>query len=238
MKRQLMALNLLLLALLCGAGYRFFAMRTGFREREERVLGKRVAAKSYPPLPAIPAVVPMTGANYVDVAQKMLLSKDRNPTVIIDPDPPPAKKPMPPLPVVQGLMNLGSPSIIMSERPGAGQKTYHAGDKVGAFTLVAFDSEKVVLDWEGERLERTLDELIEKVPPPNAAAQASPLAGVPAQAPAPAQAEAKGPGGDIGGGYRGCIPNDSTPSGTVRDGVRKVEIVTPFGKSCRWEPVR
>ena len=131
----------------------------------------------------------------------------------------------------------GEPSIIMSERPGAVQRTYHAGEKVGPFTLVSFNSDKVVLDWDGEKLERNFDDLVEKSAPPQAGVAPGVSGGSSAPAPPPAR-EAKGPGGDIGGGYHGCQANDSTPSGTVRDGLRKVEIVTPFGKSCRWEPVR
>ena len=137
-------------------------------------------------------------------------------------------------------MTLGEPSIIMTEKPGAAQKTFHQGEKVGAFTLIAFDSETVVLDWNGEKVERKLEDLIERVPPPSAAGGVgvSPPAASAQAAVASTPAEPKGPGGDIGGGYRGCMPNDNTPSGTVRDGLRKIEVVTPMGKSCRWEPVR
>ncbi|MBS1871884.1 MAG: hypothetical protein JSU00_01630 [Acidobacteria bacterium] len=237
MRRKLMALNLALIAVLGLVANRFFEVRTAAREREAAMLGKKIAPKSYPPLPALPLIAPMAAANYLDVAQHMLMARDRNPNVIIDPDPPKQKPPMPPMPVIQGLMSLGEPSIIMSERPGAVQRTYHAGEKVGPFTLVSFNSDKVVLDWDGEKLERNFDDLVEKSAPPQAGVAPGVSGGSSAPAPPPAM-EAKGPGGDIGGGYHGCQANDSTPSGTVRDGLRKVEIVTPFGKSCRWEPVR
>ena len=238
MKRKLMALNLALITLLCALGYRFRQVNLALNEREARVLGKKVAPRTFPPLTPIAPVIPLVAANYLDVAQKMLLSRDRNPTVIIDPEPEKVKPVMPPLPLVQGLMTLGEPSIIMSEKPGATQKTYHQGEKVGAFKLVAFDSETVVLDWNGEMVERKLEDMIERAPAPSATGGAG--AGAPAGAPPPppAPTEAKGPGGDIGGGYHGCLANDSTPSGTVRDGLRKIEVSTPMGKSCRWEPVR
>ena len=152
---------------------------------------------------------------------------------------------MPPLPVVQGLMMMGDPGIIMTEKPGAGQKTYRQGEQVGAFKLVAFDASRVVLDWNGEKVERKLEDLLEKTAVPAPAAENAAAASAPAPAPptvsntvsSPA-ATVQGPGIDIGGGFRGCLQNDSTPSGTIRDGLRKVEIATPFGKSCRWEPVR
>jgi hypothetical protein len=45
-----------------------------------------------------------------------------------------------------------------------------------------------------------------------------------------------GPGEDTGRGYKVCIPNDSTPDGSIVDGYRKVSIATPFGNACRWDP--
>jgi hypothetical protein len=61
-----------------------------------------------------------------------------------------------------------------------------------------------------------------------------------ADTPAPAVAVASGalPGVDVGGGNRGCAASDKAPAGTVRNGYRKVEADTPFGKTCRWEPAR
>ncbi len=241
MTRKLMLLNIVLVAMLAFLYVRFRQVSDAGAEREQRVLAQKVVPQKYPPVPALPIVAPVVGANYLDVAQRMVLARDRNPNVIIDPEPVKEKPVMPALPVVQGLMMLSEPGIIMTEKPGAGQKTYHPGEKVGAFKLVAFDSNKVVLDWNGEVVERKLEELLEKTAPPAAGSGAVPVAG---SAPPPAVSSTvnqpattpQGPGVDIGGGYRGCSTNDSTPSGTVRDGLRKIEINTPFGRSCRWEP--
>jgi hypothetical protein len=240
MTRRLMLLNLALLALLALLVYRFKEVSAASREREARVLGQKIEARKYPPLPAAPPVKPAVGANYIDIATRMLLAKDRNPTVIIDPEPVKEKPKMPPLPVVQGLMNFGDPGLIMSDKPGAVQKTYHKGEKVGPFKLVAFDSDHVVLDWDGEKVERKLDELLEKgpaPPPPGSAAPGAQAPSIANTAPLPS-ATPQGPGVDIGGGFKGCQPNDSTPSGTVQNGLKKVEIATPFGRSCRWEPAK
>jgi hypothetical protein len=240
MKRRLMALNLVLIAILGALEVRFQQVRNHVRERETRVLGQKVPAQKYPPLPAAPAVPPVVAANYLDVAQRMVMARDRNPAVIIDPEPVKVKPPMPALPVAQGLMMIGEPAIIMTEKPGAQQRTYHKGDKIGAFKLLAFDADRVVLDWDGEKVERKLEDLLEKTPAPSASG-GGPAAPAAAAAPPPSAASAPtplGPGVDIGGGYHGCQANDSTPSGTVQNGMRKVEVVTPFGKSCRWEPVK
>ncbi len=47
-----------------------------------------------------------------------------------------------------------------------------------------------------------------------------------------------GMGDDIGGGAHGCLPGDSSPSGTIREGFRKVVMESMFGSICKWEPVK
>ena len=240
MKRKLMALNLALIAMLVVVAYRFRQVHDAGEQREARVLGQHLPNKKYPALAPIPPVPSAVAANYLDVAQRMLLARDRNPNVIIDPEPVKQKPPMPPMPVVHGLMTLGEPGIILSEKPGAEQRTYHAGDKVGPFKLIAFDSNTVELDWDGEKVDKKLQDLWEKTAAPaagGAAGNTPPPPSSVSAASAPAQSPL-GPGVDIGGGFKSCQPNDSIPSGTVQNGLRKVELQTPFGKSCRWEPAK
>lgn len=242
MKRKLALLNLALVAVLVWIGFRFRAVNTAARERESAVLAKRIPRQTYPPLPAPPTVQPLVAGNYLNLATRMLLAKDRNPNVIIDPEPVQEKPKMPPLPVAHGLMLFGDPGIIMSERPGAVQRTYRKGEKIGAFKLLAFDNKHVVFDWNGEKVDRTLDELLEKTPSPiqdpaaSASAANAPVASVASQQ--TSNAQPLGPGADVGGGIRACQANDSLPAGAVQGGYRKVEVATPFGRSCRWEPVR
>jgi hypothetical protein len=232
-------LNILLLGLLAALSWRYRQTYLAARERENRVLKVRIVPEKPAPLAPAPSYTPLIAANYFDVAQKMLFARDRNSTVIYDPPaPPPPPAPMPALPAFYGLMTgFGDPGIILSEKPGASQRIYRAGDVVGAFKLVSFDNARILFDWDGKKVEKRLDELVAKVtaPPPSASAPAAAAAApvVPPPTPTPL-----GPGVDIGGGYRGCMANDSTPSGTVRDGLRKVEVPTPFGKSCKWEPVK
>jgi hypothetical protein len=238
-KRKLLLLNIALAGMIVWVGFRFREVRTEMAQREQRVLHQRLVLEKYPPFPSTPPPAPMVAANYIDVAQRMLLAKDRNPTVIIDPEPVTQKPPMPPLPVAHGLMLLGEPGIILSERPGAVQRTYRPGEKVGPFKLVAFDSRKVVLDWNGEKVEKPFEEILEKAsaPPADSGSAAGTTQQTP-QTPQPVQTQPLGPGIDVGAGVRACQPNDSYPNGAVQGGFRKIEVPTPFGKSCRWEPVK
>ena len=84
MNRKILVLNLALLALLGTLGWMLRAHWRETRARELATLAKaaRRSVQLPPPSPAPPeAVVP---ANYLDVAQKTLFSKDRNPNVIIE----------------------------------------------------------------------------------------------------------------------------------------------------------
>src|SRR6202035_3233990 len=90
-----------------------------------------------PPITNPPAAEPVRAAGYIDIAQKDLFSKDRNPTVVVEAAPAPAKPPMPKLPLFHGLVDLGDgPMAIMSDGAKAPHRDYQPGDKVGAFTLV------------------------------------------------------------------------------------------------------
>lgn len=42
----------------------------------------------------------------------------------------------------------------------------------------------------------------------------------------------------LGNGARGCAPGDSSPNGTIVDGMKKVIVANVFGPSCHWEPVK
>ncbi len=44
------------------------------------------------------------------------------------------------------------------------------------------------------------------------------------------------PGRDIGAGKKACQKGDTSPAGTVRDGMKKVIVHLPIGQNCRWEP--
>lgn len=242
MKRKLWILNIVLLGLIAVLVFEFRSTWLNARAREHRVLAQRIPPAKIPGLLPVADVAPFQGVNYITVAQNFLFSADRNSQVIIDPVAPPPKPPMPPLPTASGLMMIGEPSIIMTEKAGARQKIYHAGDKVGEFKLLAFDREHVVLEWDGQKVERKLSELMKAAE--TVAAAPPPTPGVAAPQPAAVQSVVSsvdtnpdGPGVDVGGGYRGCKQGDTSAVGTIRDGYKKFEVASPFGKSCGWQKV-
>ncbi len=247
MKSRLIALNLLL-ALAIGAIVWQGRVEL-HRARANRRQNLNAQAKPLPALPAPPAPRPDPAqpAKYADVATKDLFSKDRNPNVIIDPPKVEAVKPMPPLPVVYGVLGLPSGTkAIMAEKKGADSKPVKSGDTIGEFKIVSLDTKTVVFDWDGKQVSRSVDDLIDRsVPAPGAApaGPAAPPASGPAAAAAPSNtkpAAAAGPGkADPGKADRPCVAGDTSPNGAVVDGFKLSFTDSPFGRiGCHWSPVQ
>jgi len=265
MSRKYMALYAVLLALAGVLGWQLRARWLEAKAKETEILAQQVAAKKTlaPALPAAPS--PATPAEYVEVAQRTLFSKDRNPDVVVEPPKPEPEPPLPALPHYHGQMGSGDPVAFLSVNNGA-QKGYHVGETVGDYKLTGFDREKIDLEWRGKKVEKKLAELVAKEAPPPAAA-ASPQPGqanaaaarngvpevrdtrpvisiIPTTPTAGAAVNTSGSslppaiGPDIGGGLRGCVPSDQSPSGTVLSGFRKNVLKTMFGEVCRWEPAQ
>lgn len=188
MNRRLVLLNLALLAL---AGALVWTLRANWiaaHARERAVLQRKVAAKAVLAPPALPGVKTVAPAEYIDVAGKMLFSKDRNPTVVVEPPKPAPEPVMPALPSYHGQMAFDEPVILLSPSANAAQRSYHAGEQVGDFKLVSFDETRVAFEWKGKNVERKLEELRPKetatqasaqaAAPPSAAAAATPVRAV------------------------------------------------------------
>lgn len=248
MNKRVWLLNLALLALIGSLGW---LLRAKWREgnAQERAFlqqAPHIRALMTPPAP--PLLAQVTPAEYNDVAQKMLFARDRNPNVVVaPPPPPPPPPPMPALPVYFGQMAIGEPVVLLSPTPNGEQKSYHKGEDVGKFKLVAFDTETITFEWDGKDVVRKFSELVPKDTAPAQAAATLPT-GPPPQsqgtktsiidlAPPAPQQSTKPPtvGSDAGGGFRGCVAGDNSPAGTVVDGYTKVVTQTLMGQQCFWK---
>jgi len=243
MNRKILALNIVLLLLLGTLGWMLRAHWRQSRAEQAATLSKppRPSAQIAPPSPVPPE--PAVPANYLEVAQKTLFSKDRNPDVIIDvapPPPPQVEEAPPPLPGYFGQMGLGEPVAFLSGEKG-GQKGFHVGDAVGPFKLLAFDRQTITFEWHGKTLEYPLTDLKPKDP------VAPARTGVPAFVPEKVvsngaiigSTQESGPVQGIQNGeIRSCVTGDKSPPGTVKDGYRKSVVPGPFGESCLWEPIK
>jgi hypothetical protein len=242
LRRKLLFLNLALSALLAGSVWRLWRNWQDARAREQAVLGQSVRPVAPPAVAVSPPPQQVQAADYIDVAQKMLFAPDRNPEVVLEAAP---AKPMPPLPVAHGVLDLGSgPTAILTEKPGADQRGFRVGEKVGDFKLVAVNARELTFEWEGQQIRKKLEELVAKKTKETGEARSSAPSPAPPK-PTPttsvlgnSSSQPAGPGVEVGGQMRACQPGDNSPPGTVVDGLRKVVTKTPFGSACRWEPVK
>jgi hypothetical protein len=241
LNRRIILLNLALLALI---GALIWLLRTHWsdaRSRETKVLTQRVPAKSVLAPPPPPPVRPVAPSEYLDVAQKMLFSKDRNPTVVIETPPAKPEPPMPALPKYHGQMAIGEPIVFLSSGSQS-QRGYHAGEDIGDFRIANFDRDKIAFEWRGKTVERSLAELAQKEEAPPPAQAGAPVGARPvtplASPPPPDKKPDPALGDDMGGGFRTCVPGDGSPAGTVLAGYKKVLAQTMFGQTCHWEPAQ
>jgi hypothetical protein len=230
-------LDVVLAAVAVYAGFQFHGQWLAAKARQTAIVNRKPGPLPPPQFTPLPAAPPVLSAGYAEIAQKLLFDRSRNSTVVVEVPPPPPPKPMPPLPVYHGMMNIGDgPAAILSVNAGSPQMEIHPGEMIGPFKLVDVNTQEIALEWDGKIIRKTLDEILDRgthqvvaeaitvgpgaPPPPVVQVVKSPL----------------GPGDDTGRGYKVCIPNDSTPDGSVVDGYRKVSIATPFGNACRWDP--
>src|SRR5689334_6663518 len=149
MKQRLLLLNMVLLLAIAGAGTVLKRKYQEARVEEQKVLEQKPTPVPAPEIPALPKTAPVTATTYADVAQKLLVSKDRNPNVILPPPPAPPEPPkMPPLPFAYGVMDFGSgPLVLLAEKSGGQNKPYKIGDKIGEFKVLAVSNKEISFDW-------------------------------------------------------------------------------------------
>jgi hypothetical protein len=214
--------------------------------REQKILRAKVPPAPAPSMPPRPLVQKLEPTSYVEVAQKVLFSKDRNPDVIPDPPkPPPPPPPVPPFPAAHGVMIWGDvPPMVILSVGKADQQTYRAGDKVGEFEIASITDRQIVFTWDGKTFVKNISDLEAASAAPAAANRQQAANAPPAEAGSPLQTIAPrvGPGQDVSsdGKTRTCDQNDPSPVGAVVDGYRKVAVSNPLAPNahfCQWQSV-
>ncbi len=245
MKRKLIWLNIALAGLIVAAGYKVRDEWSEEQRREQAVRANLVRPAPVKPVVVPPAPAPVTAGTYSDIANKMLFSQQRNPTVVVEVPAPPPPKPMPALPFLHGVMGLPSGMLaLLSAKPDSRSVGVHVGEKIGEFELAALSQDEISFHWEDKTVTKSVSEMIYHTQE-KAAAQPQQVAAVgappAAAAPKPSTPEKAKPAGEVpglAGGIKNCTPGDTSPAGTEADGYRKVLKPTPFGNSCFWEPAK
>lgn len=242
MNRKLILLNVALGGILIWIGVQLRQHWLESAAREQAALARQAKAVPVTPPASVPAVDPAAPAAYIEVAQKTLFAKDRDPNVIIDvapPPPPPPEPPVPPLPKYHGQMAFGEPVLVLSTEKTP-QKSYRKGEKVGDFEIAAFDRETVTFLWNNKELTHDLRDLAPKEADRKTQAAATPNTPAPPPPPRTPPPPPKGEAmlGQANGALRACLPNDNSPDGTVIASYKKVITGGLMGASCHWEPIR
>lgn len=258
MNRRIVMLNLILLALLGSLGWLLRAHWLDAKAKERAVLARAPKKVEQLPPPPVPApATPVAAAQYLDVAQKMLFAKDRNPNVILPPPPPPPPEPkpepMPALPVYHGQMAITADPVVLLSIDKGKSKGYHAGEEVGPFTLVSFDKEKITLAWKDQTNDYRFQDLKAKendqpaavvTQGPQLPVNATPMGSTPNQKTVSKigdqnqQQDDALPAGNDDVNWRSCKPGDKTAAGTVIRGFKKSVTNGMFGQECHWEPTK
>lgn len=242
MNRKLLILDAVLVLVLGYAGLQFRSLFVSSKARETKELkgGKLapVAVPAFPPTPAPPATM---ATSYIEIPNKFLLDPSRNSIVVPPPPPPPPPpKPMPPLPVYHGQMNLGDGGglfAILSMDNKSPHEAIHIGETIGQFKLLSVNKAGLDLEWDDKTIHKTLDELTDHGAAQQQAEAAQPQAAAVAQRQA-VQERPLGPSESVGAdGARGCQAGDANPPGTILDGYKKTVRQSPFGPICSWMPI-
>ncbi|MBI3210451.1 MAG: hypothetical protein HYZ37_16325 [Candidatus Solibacter usitatus] len=235
MSAKLWILNLLLLGGIVLSVRQWMETRQMAAERDMLQLNQTVKPAPAPPQAPVPIAPPLQASSYVDVAQQLLFSKDRNPNIVVEQEKP---KVPPAFPRFYGVMDLGDGPMAILGAARDRQRPYKVGETAGEFLVSAIGKEQIEFEWDKRKFPKKFTELQER----ETASQETPRAvavNTPAAPQTPAAVTGKPSlGPDMGAGMSGCAPNDPSPAGTVLDGKRKVITATPFGQVCRWEPVR
>jgi hypothetical protein len=254
LNRKLLVLNIALGIGVIYAGVELRSAWVAAKARQKTMPGPAPNASFVAPVAPLavkPAVLP---SGYVEVAQKFLFDASRNPDIPKDPPPPPPPpRDPPPLPSYHGMMDFGDPKgpiALITEKDTPGHEERHAGDKIGEFTLLAFDRKEMSLEWEGRVLHKRLNEGGSEQAKPRAAA--APAAGTPeppppgvifGQAPQqpvyeqPQQRNETGPGVQMTDSVRACQAGDTSSAGTVNGGYVKQVNNSPMGPQCIWRAI-
>jgi hypothetical protein len=240
--RKLVFLNAVLLLVVVYGGLQLRDEYGAAKAREAALRAVRISPAPAPPFVPLANDAPVLPSGYKDVAMKNLFHPSRDPNVPVElPPPPPPPPPMPELPRFHGQMNLGDgPMALLVEKPGMAEKAIKPGETIGQFTLVDVNTNEIAFAWtfNGEVARRSLREVADNSAPAAAAPDGRSSSAASAPPPPPVVKSNLGAGEITAFGNKECLPNDSSPEGTIDRGFRKMLIVTPFGKSCRWDPVK
>ena len=262
--KKLLALNVVLAVLVVAAAAGLYVSIGAAYERYS-ILTPQVPVRDVPDYPGPAAARRVRAGDYLPIVDRMLFSSDRNPIIEVAELLQTTSEPRPPLPRLAGIMELGEgPVALMSPDLDSPATPIEVGEKVGVFTFLGMQGEKVLLQWQDEKIAAMPSELrgspandghrrassksaggSRRTPRPSrgkmTTSQASAARAQSVQVKKPASKQPGVIGGnynigaDMGSGRYRVARNDDSPAGTRYKGFIKRSLSTPFGTRYWWE---
>lgn len=262
--KKLLALNIVLAILVVATASGLYSRITAANERYA-ILHPEGPPKDVPDYGGPAAARRIRAGDHLPIVDRLLFSADRNPIIEVAEPVAPPPDPRPPLPRLVGLMELGEgPVALMSPDLESRAGPVAVGEKIGDFTFLGTEGEKVLLQWKEEKIAALPSELRgspgESGGGSRPATRAAAARGGPRRGPSrgsltPSQVlaersktvrktprkETGGVGGDynigaeMGGGRYRVTRGDNSPAGTRSRGFVKRSQQTPFGSKQWWE---
>jgi hypothetical protein len=151
LRHKLKMLNIFLATATCTSGWHLHHVWLRNQRRSSALLEYRpnvaVPLEETPtPLPT-----PLDPANYSDIVQKNLFSKDRIPNVFIEPLAVESKPKWPSLPILYGVLGLPESIVaLLSEKSGGRPRVIRIGERIGGLKLVALSADSISFEFDGE----------------------------------------------------------------------------------------
>lgn len=157
--KKLLALNILLAILVVATASGLYSRITAANERYA-ILHPDGPAKEVPDYGGPAAARRVRAGDHLPIVDRLLFSADRNPIIEVAEPVAPPPEPRPPLPRLVGLMELGEgPVALMSPDLESRAGPVAVGEKIGDFTFLGTEGEKVLLQWKEEKIAALPSEL-------------------------------------------------------------------------------
>ncbi|HUG81188.1 MAG TPA: hypothetical protein VML01_05970 [Bryobacterales bacterium] len=158
--KKLLAVNILLGILVVAAAFGLYSRIEAANQRYS-ILTPGGPAKELPDYPAPEAPRRVRAGDHLPIVERTLFSPDRNPIIEVVAEAPPPPDPRPPLPRLAGIMELGKgPIALMSVDLESTAGPIQVGEKIGAFTFLGTEGDKVLLQWKEEKFAASPGELL------------------------------------------------------------------------------
>ena len=157
--KKLLVLNVVLAVVVAVAAAGLYASIGAANERYS-ILTPQLPLKDVPDYPGPEAARRVRAGDYLPIVDRMLFSSDRNPTIEVTGPLQDSPESRPPLPRLAGIMELGDgPVALMSPDLDSPATPIEVGERVGAYTFLGTQGEKVLLQWGNHKIAAMPSEL-------------------------------------------------------------------------------